>query len=250
MSLSTTPSSQNAQQPAAPPGKIASSASGDRSSSQQAEQVESEQTPTAATHMSLPIDDGEFATTTTFAALPQQSPAAEEDADDTYPELEEPMMTLQPPSDFKPFFTLIEDPVNGEHHHPTVHYIFADDDPDILTNAALHALHTDSEDTGSTNERFVVVDMGPDGREIVSTASLSSRWQGVRSNIKQAPSWGDNSLNTQQMLCISGREPALWQRTRDLQRRKGDVSALLKALDETQAELENVVGRTSAAATS
>ncbi|KAF2214579.1 hypothetical protein CERZMDRAFT_90158 [Cercospora zeae-maydis SCOH1-5] len=209
---------------------------------------ESEQPLSAATHMSLPIDDGEFATTTSAVPL-QHSRAAGDDADDTYPELEE-QTTLQPPSDFKPFFTLVEDPVTGEHHHPMVHYIFADDDPDILTNAALHALHTESDEAGSTNERFVVVDMGPDGREVVSTESSSSRWQGVKSKIKQAPSWGNNSLNTQQMLCISGREPVTSQGARDLQRKKGDVSMLIKAFDETQAELEIVVGRTPGATAS
>ncbi|CAK1355600.1 hypothetical protein CB0940_00685 [Cercospora beticola] len=245
-SPSTTPSSQHAQQPTVTLDQITSSSGENKEMSHETGQGASQQP--ATTHMSLPIDDGEFATTTTSAAPPQQS-VTEDDADDTYPELEE-QMTLQPPSDFKPFFTLIEDPVTGEHHHPAVHYIFADDDPDILTNAALHALHTDSDETASTNERFVVVDMSADGREVLSTASLSSRWQDVKSNIKQAPSWGNNSLNTQQMLCISGREPALWQRTRDLQRRKGDVSALIKALDETQAELESVVGRPSLATAS
>ena len=38
---------------------------------------------------------------------------------------------VPPPPDFKPFFTLIEDPETGDHHHPTVHYIFSDDDPEI-----------------------------------------------------------------------------------------------------------------------
>ena len=41
---------------------------------------------------------------------------------------------------FQPFFTLIEDSVTNEHHHPTVHYIFADDDTDIITEAALRSL--------------------------------------------------------------------------------------------------------------
>ncbi|KIX93827.1 uncharacterized protein Z520_10452 [Fonsecaea multimorphosa CBS 102226] len=41
---------------------------------------------------------------------------------------------------FQPFFTLIEDSVTNEHYHPTVHYIFADDDTDIITEAALRSL--------------------------------------------------------------------------------------------------------------
>ena len=43
---------------------------------------------------------------------------------------------------FQPFFTLIEDSVTNEHHHPTVHYIFADDDADIIAEAALRSLET------------------------------------------------------------------------------------------------------------
>ncbi|ETI28929.1 hypothetical protein G647_01381 [Cladophialophora carrionii CBS 160.54] len=41
---------------------------------------------------------------------------------------------------FQPFFTLIEDSVTNEHYHPTVHYIFADDDTDMITEAALRSL--------------------------------------------------------------------------------------------------------------
>ncbi|KAJ6015917.1 hypothetical protein N7540_010508 [Penicillium herquei] len=43
---------------------------------------------------------------------------------------------------FQPFFTLIEDTQLGEYHHPTVHYIFSDDDTDIITAAALRSLET------------------------------------------------------------------------------------------------------------
>jgi hypothetical protein len=44
------------------------------------------------------------------------------------------------PATFQPFFALIEDTVTNEHYHPTVHYIFADDDTDIITEAALRSL--------------------------------------------------------------------------------------------------------------
>jgi len=47
----------------------------------------------------------------------------------------------QPP--FQPFFTLIEDANSSEYYHPTVHYIFSDDDTDIVTEAALRSLETD-----------------------------------------------------------------------------------------------------------
>ena len=44
---------------------------------------------------------------------------------------------------FQPFFTLIEDANFSEYYHPTVHYIFSDDDTDIVTEAALRTLESD-----------------------------------------------------------------------------------------------------------
>ncbi|EXJ79101.1 hypothetical protein A1O3_08602 [Capronia epimyces CBS 606.96] len=41
---------------------------------------------------------------------------------------------------FQPFFTLIEDSVTSEHYHPTVHYVFADDDSEIIAEAACRSL--------------------------------------------------------------------------------------------------------------
>ncbi|KAJ5355600.1 hypothetical protein N7517_010209 [Penicillium concentricum] len=53
----------------------------------------------------------------------------------------------QPPSHpaFQPFFTLIEDAHTSDYHHPTVHYIFSDDDTDIVTEAALRSLAAQQE---------------------------------------------------------------------------------------------------------
>lgn len=50
--------------------------------------------------------------------------------------------------EFKPFFTLIEDANSSEYYHPTVHYIFSDDDPELITEAALRALETGNEPSG------------------------------------------------------------------------------------------------------
>ncbi|WEW59628.1 hypothetical protein PRK78_005107 [Emydomyces testavorans] len=41
---------------------------------------------------------------------------------------------------FRPFFTLIEDANSSKFYHPTVHYIFADDDTDLITEAAIRSL--------------------------------------------------------------------------------------------------------------
>ncbi|KAJ5177311.1 uncharacterized protein N7500_000010 [Penicillium coprophilum] len=46
---------------------------------------------------------------------------------------------------FQPFFTLIEDAHTSDYHHPTVHYIFSDDDTDIVTEAALRSLTAQQE---------------------------------------------------------------------------------------------------------
>ncbi|PYI27378.1 hypothetical protein BP00DRAFT_429372 [Aspergillus indologenus CBS 114.80] len=59
--------------------------------------------------------------------------------------------TIPPTSSFQPFFTLIEDANTGEYHHPTVHYIFADDDTDIVTEATLRALESESDPTLAYN---------------------------------------------------------------------------------------------------
>ena len=75
------------------------------------------------------------------------------------------------PADFRPFFVLIENPETGEHHHPNVHYVFSDDDPDLLTTANLMTLDA-TNDAGGSNagfgteidaDRLVIVDMQANG---------------------------------------------------------------------------------------
>lgn len=189
--------------------------------------------------MSVAIDDGEFATTAPASAVDPNPITAE--TEDSYPELEEHIM-LQPPQGFKPYFTLVEDRLTGEHHHPMVHYVFADDDPDLLTNAALETLHTDHVDGAVATDRFVLVDMSADGQEVVSTFSMSADWQGVVSRVTQAPSWGNDSASTQLMLRICGQGSLPGQRARIFQRKKGDVKGLTQILVDLQGDVESVVG--------
>ncbi|KAL2010844.1 hypothetical protein VTN00DRAFT_3562 [Thermoascus crustaceus] len=62
-----------------------------------------------------------------------------------------------PHPQFRPFFTLIEDANSSDYHHPTVHYIFSDDDTDLVTEAALRALEADhgtSPPTGKGTSRW------------------------------------------------------------------------------------------------
>lgn len=120
---------------------------------------------------------------------------------------EAPPEELLPPPDFKPFFTLIGDPETGEYRHPSVHYVFADDDQDILTDAALSAIDQSTEPDTETEERVVVVDMGPDGKTVTEITSLSPNWQHVKAAVGQAPSWGGAADGTDSglMLKISGK---------------------------------------------
>jgi hypothetical protein len=161
---------------------------------------------------------------------------------------------LVSPPDFKPFFTLIEDPETGEHHHPTVHYIFSDDDPEILTNAALEALDNQREDPQHLNgvekaeQRYVIVDMAGDGKTVASVSSLSREWQALQASIAQAPSWGDDSKSEDRglKLKISGQERRrrgdVKERRRSLQ---GDnIETLVAAFSEKLDGLDEVLGRT------
>ncbi|KAL2864344.1 uncharacterized protein BJX67DRAFT_223389 [Aspergillus lucknowensis] len=53
----------------------------------------------------------------------------------------------------QPFFTLIEDTHTSEYYHPTVHYIFSDDDTDIVTEAALRSLESEGDTLSNTNTK-------------------------------------------------------------------------------------------------
>ncbi|KAK5076116.1 hypothetical protein LTR64_006407 [Lithohypha guttulata] len=57
----------------------------------------------------------------------------------------------QPQRPFQPFFTLIEDTLMNEHYHPTVHYIFADDEPDIITEAACRSLEQNTNESNQAS---------------------------------------------------------------------------------------------------
>ncbi|KIV78278.1 hypothetical protein PV11_10008 [Exophiala sideris] len=145
---------------------------------------------------------------------------------------------------FQPFFTLIEDSVTNEHHHPTVHYIFADDDSDIIAEAACRSLeildpqqqqeqanaaHHEPEHESTparlpapdadVREHYLVLDVHPRTHpppqdsssatttyEVTSAQSLSADWQVLRSSITAAPTMGDaGEDDTSLMLRIEGR---------------------------------------------
>lgn len=183
-----------------------------------------------------------------FEELPENDPPEQEqppeDVDDEdeipYPEPSSEQ-TILPPPNFRPFFTLIEDTSSGEHYHPYVHYVFADDDPAIVTAASMRSLGLDdtkylSHEARDDNERqqaqegvsedgedspvesplpppvpgvkehYLVIDLAADGRTIVDAQSLSSEWQITDRDIRTAPSFDESSPDQGYMLRIEGTE--------------------------------------------
>ncbi|KAJ5109496.1 hypothetical protein N7456_006171 [Penicillium angulare] len=82
---------------------------------------------------------------------------------------------------FHPFFTLVEDQQTGEYHHPTVHYIFSDDDTDIITAAALRSLES-QQDALSSSKRDQLQREETDPLEGDKPAPLPPPIPGVRDN--------------------------------------------------------------------
>ncbi|KAF2819909.1 hypothetical protein CC86DRAFT_122287 [Ophiobolus disseminans] len=173
-------------------------------------------------------------------ALEQQQPEDVDDDEIPYPEPSSER-TLLPPPNFSPFFTLIEDTTSGEHYHPYVHYVFADDDPSIITAASMRSLGLDdtkylahegpedgarqqaqegvSEDGEDSpiesplpppipgvKEHYLIIDLAADGRTIVEAQSLSSEWQITDRDIRTAPSFDESSPDQGYMLRVEGTE--------------------------------------------
>lgn len=114
------------------------------------------------------------------------------------------MMEL--PGGFQPFFVLIENSLTSEHYHPSIYYIFADDDTEIITEAACQALaqddaqHVTSEHeednklpavSDDVREHYILLDVQPceggSRYEVTKAHSLSARWQVTSALISNAP---------------------------------------------------------------
>jgi hypothetical protein len=189
--------------------------------------------PPPLDHAEVPLDDD---------PNEEQQPddAPEDEGDLPYPEpsSEQPLL---PPPNFRPFFTLVEDATSGEHYHPYVHYVFADDDPTIVTAASMRGLGLDDtqylphdaqdgrerrrnqgSEEGSdqdspvesplpppilgVKEHYLIIDVGEDGRTIVDAQSLSSEWQITDTGVRTAPSFDEDSPDQGHMLRIEGVE--------------------------------------------
>ena len=88
-----------------------------------------------------------------------------------------------------PFFTLVESTHDPSPHHPTTHYLFSDDDPDLITDAALliHEPPPTTKSTPGINNRYILVTLAPDARSIVSAQSMTGDWQVLSADIRAAP---------------------------------------------------------------
>ncbi|KAF2751746.1 hypothetical protein M011DRAFT_379574, partial [Sporormia fimetaria CBS 119925] len=175
---------------------------------------------------------------------PEHPPDAEADDDDNDPPYPEPTseQDLLPPPNFNPFFTLIEDTTSGDHHHPYVHYVFADDDPVIVTAAAMRSLglddthylpqnipdrehehslghHGEAEEESvhqaesplpppipGVKERYILVNVAADGHTVVDAQSMSPDWQITSADVRSAPSFDQESPDHTYMLQIKGVE--------------------------------------------
>jgi hypothetical protein len=153
-------------------------------------------------------------------ALKDDLPLPESDSAANVPYVSVTADNLLPPRNFQPFFTLVGDTGNGEVAHPTVHYIFADDDPEVVTAASLRALgavegsvstmrrvnSVEGEDLQDeearrdvlpplrpgVQERYVLVDMAQDGHTVVEAKSLSPEWAVTDTTIRNAPTFDGN----------------------------------------------------------
>jgi hypothetical protein len=140
-------------------------------------------------------------TTSTAAASQDEEDDDPGDQDDHDQEGNPVLLPPPKPPSFAPFYALILDPRTTSHAHPTVHYIFADDDDaDVLTDALLRSADASSSrsrdphsnpqsSAADVEERVVIIDFAADGKEVVSAVSLSAEWQGLRTSVSAAPSW-------------------------------------------------------------
>ncbi|KAJ8606888.1 hypothetical protein MRB53_040641 [Persea americana] len=138
-----------------------------------------------------------------------------------------------PQPSFHPFFAVVEDAETGEFCHPTVHYIFEDDDSSLLTATAIEMLesNTTAIHIDDAADQVAIIDLHSDGQRIMNVASISTGWQALRAEIMQAPSWGHSpqSNDNGMMLKLSGRD--IQSSTQVDAQPVGDIGELLEKFD-------------------
>lgn len=107
----------------------------------------------------------------------------------TVAEHEQEAQQESPP--FAPIYTLVTNTSTRTTHHPHVHYIFNDDDPDILSQALAqqHGPNVDeSTSDPKSHNRTVLLDVEPDaegGYKVSWASSLSPSWAVVDAQLSR-----------------------------------------------------------------
>ena len=167
-------------------------------------------------------------------------------------ELPSPSTLPSAPPNFSPYFTLVANA--SITHHPTVHYIFADDpsDNDPITTAALDLLNPSSptglEQDGSTTrkERYALLDLDSSGTKVLNSQSMSPDWAVIGADVGAAPTW-EGGADTQEgegrgmMLKIEGMDAAAEAEQKQGGRDK-ELEELVKDYERRMEELRRVVG--------
>lgn len=141
----------------------------------------------------------------------------------------------------QPYFVVVEDVSTNTHVHPAVHYVFADDDQDLIASAVMDNLaddansipsaaatkglagmdiqsHTDDTESlarqktsspSTREQRTLIIDVSADGKQVLAAHSLNSNWQVTGAAISQAPSWNESdkdipTIDGRMMLKIDG----------------------------------------------
>ena len=120
---------------------------------------------------------------------PTHEPQPSSPAIPTAAEHEQDSPQQTPP--FAPIYTLVTNTSTRSTHHPHVHYIFSDDDPDILSQALAqqHELNVDeSTSDAKSHNRTVLLDVEPDadgGYKVSWASSLSPSWAVVDAQLSR-----------------------------------------------------------------
>jgi hypothetical protein len=114
---------------------------------------------------------------------------------------------------------MITDAGSGETYHPSTYYVFADDEPDVLSTAALHALDAFSphaqqeaearaqlEGLPREEERYIFVSLGQEGTNVASAKSLAPNWAIRNAEVRPAPTFdgSEDQGNDGLMLIVEG----------------------------------------------
>jgi hypothetical protein len=122
----------------------------------------------------------------------------------------EDTISAPPSTSFAPFFTLITSTNSTTTHHPTVHYIFSDDDTDVLTDALLHIADRaeappPTASKSEAKERYIVVNINESGETVRQAYSLTGDWQVLTAEVGKAPT-REGEESGGMMLRVEGTE--------------------------------------------